>query len=98
MGFRGQFWEKGTIVEVGSNEKPPKHFVPIEQVVPDQPKVEPHRTEAKEVMPGKTLEVKGGMAAGLKKQRLKRIMTIDEVPNQVVRKLRGKSPKKKHGN
>ena len=97
FGFRGQYWVKGTIVDVSPGEKPPRHFSPLESVV-EENKVEPHRTEAKEMPAGKTLEVKGGMAAGLENQKLDRVLTTDKVPNNVPeetpKKRRRGRPKK----
>ncbi len=80
-GFRGQFWEKGTIVDLDPKENPPHHFVPVDKN-PEPPKPPPHRTEAIEVEPGQERKVVGGMSAGLEVNKIDRIMTVDKVPNQ----------------
>ncbi|MFA5217138.1 hypothetical protein [Sulfuricurvum sp.] len=81
FGFRGLKWIEGTIVhDIDPSENPPKHFVPLNQAPKEEPK-EPHRTEPKEMDPGKSREVTGGFAHGSGIQKIDRIMTTDKVPN-----------------
>jgi hypothetical protein len=79
-GFRGRFWEKGTIVDIDPSENPPHHFVPAD-ANPEPIKPPPHRTEAVEVAPGQERKVIGGMNVGLDVNRIDRVMTVDKVPN-----------------
>ena len=88
FGFRGRYWEKGTVVEVSKEENPPKHFAPMESVV-DVHKV-PHRTEPLEMEPGKNREVYGGFAHEMSKKKIPRIPTVEDIPNNAEPK-----PKKK---
>ena len=80
-GFRGQLWHVDEEVDIDlSREKPPKHFVPLE-ALPEAKKREPHRTEAREVKPGESLRIQGGIAASLENTKLPRILTTDRVPH-----------------
>ena len=78
FGYQGRLWEVGEIVDVREgDELPPKHFILLEI---EKVKPAPHRTEAREVKPGESLDVKGGMGLGLKAQKIDRVMTTDKVP------------------
>jgi len=82
-GFRGQYWTKGTIVDIDPAENPPKHFVPLEAVPPTPPKVS-HRTEPLELAPGQNRPVVGGLAAVMNNQheKIPRIQTQDPIQEE----------------
>ena len=96
FGFRGRYWTAGEVVDLDPSENPPRHFVPLEEVPVEAPRV-PHRTEAVEVIPGQQRKVIGGMSVGLEKTKVDRIMTTDKVPigKEVVKKTPKRRTKKK---
>ena len=95
-GFLGRMWEKGEVVEIDPAMNPPRHFVPLEDAVPDPPKPKPHRTEAVELAPGKQRAVEGGLSTGQAVNKIGRMadMTTDKVPNQAQEKAVVKTPRK----
>jgi len=96
-GFLGRMWEKGEVVEIDPAMNPPRHFVPIEDAIPDPPKPVPHRTEPVELAPGKQRAVEGGLATGQSVNKMGRMadMTTDKVPNQSQEKVVVKTPRRR---
>ena len=88
-GFKGRMWEAGQIVDLDPSDNPPKFFVPVEDLEPEKPKV-PHRTEPLEMAPGAQRKVEGGFADGKGIKTLPRILTTDEVPNNVEEPVKKK--------
>ena len=81
-GFRGIYWERGTIVDIDPEENPPKHFEPIGEVESEKEKPVDPRAPV-EVEPGKNRSVTGGFAATIEKNKLDRVLTTDKVPNGI---------------
>jgi len=96
-GFLGRMFLKGEIVELDPATNPPRHLVPLEDVVPDAPKPAPHRTEPVELAPGQQRKVEGGLADNQAVNSIGRManMTTDKVPNIAQEKAVVKTPRKR---